>query len=209
MLLYRNVLHPEFFGIEGRRVIEHGDYEFEAWIFRGGHALRFQHEGVCLNEIVTDQLEHMPERGLVGSFPCAGERDHEQAFGDQLLYVTSIQTEVLSDHLYLGTHKEMLEHGREDGLMSMWIEDGGGGKPSLSLLDMQRFADQVHIQSYHLRSDCGLVLRTQTIFQVKDLKDAAAPGRKELHDPTAAQPTGQLIVRRSDTASKGRPSQPA
>ncbi len=206
MLLYRNVLHPEFFGIEGRRVIEHGDYEFEAWIFRGGHALRFQHQGVCLNEIVTDQMEHMPERGLVGTFPCAGERDHDQTFGDQLIYMTSIQTEVLTDHLYLGTHKEMLEHGRNlDGLMSMWIEDGGGGKPSLSLLDMQRFADQVHVQSYHLRSDCGLVLRTQTIFQVKDSKDAAPGAKKDRRDGKLEE----AAERRSNGATKGRPSQPA
>jgi hypothetical protein len=33
---------------------------------------------------------------------------------------------------------------------------------------MQRFADQVHIQSYHLRAGCSLVLRTQTIFQIKE-----------------------------------------
>ena len=61
----------------------------------------------------------------------------------------------------------MLEHGRGcDGLMSVWTDEPG--KPNLSLVDLQRFADQVHVQGYHLRSDCGLVLRTQTIFQVKD-----------------------------------------
>jgi hypothetical protein len=174
MLLYRNALHPEFFGIEGRRCIEHGDYEFEAWIFRGGHSLRFQHDGLCLTEIVTDQVEHLPERGLIATFPCAGEKDHDTTFGEQLVYMTSMQTETLSDHLYLGTYNEMLEHGRDfDGVMSMWIQDGST-KPNLSLIDTQRFADQVHVQSYHLRSDCGLVLRTQTIFQVKQESTVAA-----------------------------------
>lgn len=168
MLLYRNALHPEFFGIEGRRRIEHGEYEFEAWIFRGGHALRFQHDDQCLSEIVSDQVEALPERGLVSTFPCAGERDHDANFGERVAYTTSMQTEILSDHLYLGTYNEMLEHGRDlDGLMSMWT-DGSHGKPNLSLLDMQRYSEQVHVQSYHLRSDCGLVLRTQTIFQVKE-----------------------------------------
>lgn len=166
MLVYRNALHPEFFGIEGRRRIDGLRYEFEAWIFRGGHALRFQHDGLCLTEIVGDQVENLPERGLVATFPCAGEKDHDATFGEKLVYMTSMQTEVLTDHLYLGTYREMLEHGRcTDGLMSMWQDEGG--KPNLSLLDMQRFNDQVHVQSYHLRSDCGLVLRTQSIFQVK------------------------------------------
>ncbi len=168
MLLYRNALHPEFFGIEGRRRIEHGEYEFEAWIFRGGHALRFQHDGVCLAEIVTDQIETLPERGQVGVFPCAGERDHDATFGERVSYVTSMQTETLSDHLYLGTYNEMLEHGRQpDVLMSVW-KDNPAGKPNLSLVDMQRYHDQVHVQGYHLRADCGLVLRTQTIFLLKE-----------------------------------------
>ncbi len=99
MLLYRNALHPEFFGIEGRRCIEHGEYEFEAWIFRGGHALRFQHDGVCLTEIITDQMESLPERGLITTLPCAGDMDNEAIFGDLLSYLTSMQTEVLTDHL--------------------------------------------------------------------------------------------------------------
>ncbi len=168
MLLYRNALHPEFFGIEGRRRIEHGEYEFEAWIFRGGHALRFQHDGVCLTEIITDQSESLPERGLIATLPCAGEKDHDATFGDRLTYLTSIQTEILSDHLYLGTYKELIEHGQDaDSLISIWPDQSS--KPNLSLLDMQRFNDQVHVQGYHLRSDCGLVLRTQTIMQVKEV----------------------------------------
>lgn len=167
MLLYRNALHPEFFGIEGRRPIAHGEYEFEAWIFRGGHALRFQHEDTCLTEIITEQVDHLPERGLLSTFPCAGERDHDAKFGERVVYMTSMQTEVLTDHLYLGTYNEMIEHGRElNGLMSVWSDETR--RPNLSLLDMQRYNDQVHVQSYHLRSDCGLVLRTQSIFQVKD-----------------------------------------
>ena len=167
MVLYRNALHPEFFGIEGRRRIEHGEYDFEAWIFRGGHALRFEHDSQCMTEVISDQVDQLPERGQSGVFPCAGEKDHESTMGDNVVYVTSMQTEVLTDHLYLGTYNEMLEHGREsNGLMSVWTEESHS-KPNLSLVDMQRFAEEVHVQSYHLRSDCGLVLRTQTIFRIK------------------------------------------
>ena len=167
MLLYRNAVHPEFFGIEGRRRIEHGEYEFEAWIFRGGHALRFEHDGQCMTEIISDQADQLPARGQTGIFPCAGEKDHETTMGDNVVYMTSMQTEVLTDHLYLGTYNEMVEHGRDSGgLMSVWTEDSHS-KPNLSLLDIQRLAEEVQVQSYHLRSDCGLVLRTQTIFRLK------------------------------------------
>ena len=167
MLVYKNALHPEFFGIESRHRIEYGEYEFEAWIFRGGHALRFQHDETCIVEVVCEDAENLPDRGRATTLPCAGERDHEAKFGDHVIYMTSIQTEILTEHLYLGTYREMLEHGSEgQTLMSVWEDHTG--KPNMSLVDMQRFNDELHVQSYHLRSDCGLVLRTQSIFQVSD-----------------------------------------
>ena len=54
MLVYRHALHPEFFDIEGRQRIRHREYEFEAWIYKGGHAVRFEHNGLCVTEVVTD-----------------------------------------------------------------------------------------------------------------------------------------------------------
>lgn len=167
MHLFRNAIHPEFFPINGRRRIQHGDYEFELWIFRGGHVFRFEFDGVCATEVVTDQMERLPDRGLITTLPCAGEKDHDEEIGDHVIYMTSMQTETLSDHLYISTYNELLEHGRLcEGLSTMWTDELG--RSNLSMVDMQRFADQVHVQAYHCRSDCSLVLRTQSIFQVKE-----------------------------------------
>jgi len=167
LALYRGALHPEFFQIERRFCLQHGDYEFEAWICKGGHALRFEHNGMCLTEVVTEDVDSLPERGHVTTLPCAGEKDHEADFGERVAYVTSMQTETLSDHLYLGTYNELIEDARNnvDSIMTAWTDELK--KPNLSLLDFQRYGDEVHIQTYHLRSDCGMVLRSQTIFQVK------------------------------------------
>jgi hypothetical protein len=167
LAIFRGAIHPEFFQIERRCRIRHGEYEFEAWICRGGHALRFEHNGQCISEVVSEEIDSLPERGHVTTLPCAGEKDHEAEFGDRVMYVTSMQTETLSDHLYLSTYNELLEDGREnaDSIMSVWTDELG--KPNMSLLDTQRYGDEVHVQTYHLRSDCRLVLRSQTIFQVK------------------------------------------
>jgi len=166
LVLHRGALHPEFFQIEGRRQIRHGEYDFEAWVFRGGHSARFELDGICITETVSTSVGHLPERGHVTTFPCAGEKDHEEEFSERVVYMTSIQTETLSPHLYASTYNEMLEHGRSPGcLMTLWDEPQE--PKNLSVVDMQRFLDEVHVQSYHLRSDCGLVLRTQSIFQIK------------------------------------------
>lgn len=167
MLVYRAALHPEFFSIDGRKRVTNGEYDFEAWIARGSHAIRFEHNGICVTEVVTDDPEKMPDRGLVTTLPCAGEKDHEAEFADRIVHTTSMQTETLTDHLFLGTHAEMLEHGRCcDGLMSAWSNEPGKG--NLSVIDTQRYADEVFVQCYHLHGDCGLVLRTQSIFQIKN-----------------------------------------
>ncbi len=174
LLLFRKALHPEFFGIEGRRRVQHGEYETESWIFKGGHAVRFQLGGQTLCEVVYEHIDQIPDRGLVAALPCAGERDFEEKVAENLLYMTTMQTEQLSDHLYVGTYKELMQHARENNsLFTSWTDPCG--KQNLSVIDVQRFRSEVHIQGYHLRSDCGLVLRTQSMLQIVTPKVGATP----------------------------------
>lgn len=175
MLLYRRAVHPEFFGIEARRKMQHGDYEFEGWIFKGGHCLRFQYGSISFCEVVVDNPTTLPDRGLVATLPCAGEHDHEEKITENIEYTTTIQSESLSDHLYLGTYKEMLQHGRDsDSLMIAWTDPNG--KPNLSLIDMQRFRNELHVQGYHLRACSGLVLRMQSMVKLPE------PAAKQVPD---------------------------
>ena len=179
MLLYRNALHPEFFEIEARQTIRHGDYDFESWVFRGGHAARFEHAGRCIAEVVTDQVEGMPRRGLANSLPCAGERDHSENLAEDIGFMTSMQTETLSEHLYISTYNELIEHAdSQDAVITTWTD--ADGKQNLSMVDLQRYNTEVHVQGYHLRSDCGLVLRTQSIMQI---------GRCEQPEPVVSDET--------------------
>jgi hypothetical protein len=108
--------------------------------------------------------------------------------------MTTMQTETLSDHLYLGTYKEMLAHAREsDSLISIWTDESG--KPNLSVLDVQSTRTELHLQGYHLRSDCGLVLRTQSMFQIPT---APEPVRE-----VAKETTRKPAVRAVPPASRG------
>ena len=96
---------------------------------------------------------------------CAGERDHEQEFGDRVTLITSMQMELLPDHLFGDSYKELVDFATETQakLICFTGEDHHGA----SIIDMQRYNDQLHTQSYHLHSKYGLVLRTQSIFELK------------------------------------------
>lgn len=166
MVLYRRALHPELFRVKSRRTISQGDYQFEAWLMPGSHLMRFEYAGGCATELITDQEEGIPDRGVLAAIPCAGERDHEQAFGDMIRVVSTVQTESLPESLYAATYKELVAFGKESDAMVHTWQDEDGGKCA-SILDLQRYQTEVHAQSYHLLSQGGLVLRTQSIFEQK------------------------------------------
>jgi hypothetical protein len=164
VLLYNRALHPELFPLKGRRVVRHGAYEFETWVMEGAHLLRFEHTTVCACELLTAQEGKLPEAGLVTGFLAAGERDYEHRFGkDRVTYMHTVQTETLSENLYLATYDEMMDYARTaDTLLHKWEDESGR---CLSLIDMQRFNKEIHAQCYHLVATGGIVIRTQAIFE--------------------------------------------
>ncbi len=170
LMLYRRALHPELFELQGRRVDRHGDYEVEAWITHGsrgiGHMVRFQVFGKTLAEVCLDEGDHLPETGLVHALPCLGEKDFELENPEGPIgYVTTIQTETLTDNLYAATLREMQDFARETGSLA-YEGLGPDGVPTLSVLDTQKYKHEFHVQSYHLLGGSGTVLRTQSIFEI-------------------------------------------
>jgi hypothetical protein len=163
-ILYSRPLHPEHFTIHDHREIRFGPYQFEAWIMEGRHLCRFEISGACACEIVSETGDGLPETGIVESILCAGEREFEHRFArSDLNYMTSVQTEQLSSNLYLSTFEELDEFAREEeSLAYRWDDEIG---PCMSILDIQRLAKEIHVQSYHLIAREGLVLRTQSLFE--------------------------------------------
>lgn len=166
LMLYRRALHPELFALQGRRCHKHGDYEVETWIAPSGHVIRFQVDGQSLTEAVLEGGDHLPETGLVHALPCIGEKDYElEPFG-RFGYVTTVQSESLSDNLFMATYREMQDFASETGALAhVWQDDDGAA--CLSLLDIQKYKREFHVQTYHLIGTNGTVLRTQSIFEVR------------------------------------------
>ena len=103
---------------------------------------------------------------MIASLPCAGEREHECKAAEKVDYMTSVQTETLEPHLYRSTFLEMLEYaGSPDCIHHRWREAEG---ENLSVLELQRYNDELHMQTWHLRADTGLVLRSQSVFMIKN-----------------------------------------
>ncbi len=166
LLVHGRALHPELFDLQARRTFRQDLYEVESWIIPAGHVVRFGADGEWLTETVIENGDHLPENGLVYALPCIGEKEYEMTPEEGVVgYVTTVQTETLTDNLYLATYREMRDFAHETGsLKHEWQEIDG--TPCLSVLDAQRFKREYHVQSYHLLGTSGVVLRTQSIFEV-------------------------------------------
>ncbi len=163
LMVYRRPLHPELMDLQGRRICRHGDYEAECWLAPSGHVVRFQIGQEVITEVVIEKGDHLPEQGLVHALPCLGEKDFELD-DEGCGYVTTIQTESLTDNLYLATMREMRNFALEsDALFHQWKDNEG--VENLSVLDVQKFKREFHVQSYHMIGATSMVLRTQSIFE--------------------------------------------
>ncbi len=165
LMVYSRPLHPELFKLHARRTDRHGEYEVESWITQYGHVVRFNRGPQSVAEVMVDGGEHLPESGLVYALPCLGERDYEMPPTGKVSYVTTLQTEQLGDNLYNSTLREMEDFARETGAMQhAWTDIDGNA--CLSVLDTQKYRREFHLQAYHLLGSGGLVLRTQSIFEM-------------------------------------------
>ena len=165
-ILYTRALHPELFDLRSRRVHPSSWADFETWLMPGAHLLRFGRGNDCVTELLIDREGGLPESGVVSAFLCAGEHEFEHTFGPhKLTYMLSVQTESLSENLYASTMREMREHAAQNESEAFaWTTDAG---ENLSLIDVQVYHDQLHVQAYHLIAQGGFVLRSQSLFEQK------------------------------------------
>ena len=166
LMIYKRPLHPELFTFQARRVDRHGDYEVETWLVNGGHVVRFVLDGQSLVEAVLEGNEHLPESNLAHALPCLGEKEYEHEDEGPVAYFTTLQTESLTENLYLATYREMREFATEVGALQFEQETPAG--PNLYVLDVQKYRSEFHVQGYHLTASNGNVLRTQSVFEIRD-----------------------------------------
>ncbi len=165
LMLYKRPLHPELFRFHARRVDRHGDYEVETWLVDGGHVVRFIYNGRSLVEACLEGNDHLPESNLAHALPCLGEKEYEFDGDPNIGYFTTLQTESLTENLYLATYREMKEFASEVGALSYEFRTPTG--PALFVVDTQKYKKEFHIQGYHLTANNGNVLRTQSVFEIK------------------------------------------
>ena len=167
LLLYQRTLHPELFRILGTEKVVRRAYEADIWLIDGGHVVAFTAGKHTLAEVVITGADQHPDRGLLQTIPCRGEKYHEMtAPGGTIKYMISTQEEQLTQTLYDATKHEIANYASKRELMVAETQATGEVGASLSVLDIERRSHELLVQSFHLFDENQLVIKTQGIFEV-------------------------------------------
>ncbi len=166
MLLYQRTLHPELFKIFATEQVTRRAYEADIWLVEGGHVISFSAGKTTLAEVIVTGPNQLPDRGLMQSIPCRGEKYHETNVGSNVKYMISTQEEQLTQTLYDATKHEILSYAAKRELMYSDNPANGEVGGSLSVLDIERRSHELLVQSFHLSDDNQMVIKTQAIIEV-------------------------------------------
>lgn len=145
------------------REFKKSDYLLEAWLLPGRHVLQFEHRKVRICEILAEDSAFIDSLKPTAKLPCANERDFEHRV-DNVLYMTTAVTENLAENIFLANLEETLANLDAQSLVRKWEDPINGS--CTSVLEVQCEIDQVHIQSHHFIAYQGLIVQTQSIFEL-------------------------------------------
>lgn len=164
--LYERPLHPELFRINQVKRIEQRRYTAEIWIVGLSHVVTVQHGDRYVTELITDETDVLPKMGLATSFPFRGERDHAQAFGDDLRYILSSQVERMTPNLFPSSHRELIKYAQKRGLFVMFDEWENDGIVPFTFIDFEAREKEFHVHAFHAFPESTTLLKTQSIIEI-------------------------------------------
>ena len=164
--LYQRQLHPELFKIQASEQVSRRAYEADVWLVEGGHVINFVAGKTTVTEVITTIPLQLPDRGLIQTVPCRGEKYHETTIGSTVKYMISTQEEQLTQTLYDATRNEISAYAAKRELMTADLPPLGDNPGMLSVLDIERRSHELLVQSFHLSDDNCMVIKTQAIIEV-------------------------------------------
>ena len=166
-VLYRRALHPELFHIHQSQHLERPSYQADIWVMGLSHLVTVQSAGRCVTEATTDDVEVLPQNGLVTSFQFRGERDHLESFDDGMRYILSTQVERMNQNLFHASHRDLIRYASTRGILVTfedWIDRDN--LVPFTFVDYEARDRELHVQAFHAFPADYTLVKTQSIVEV-------------------------------------------
>ena len=166
-VLYHRPLHPELFCIHRNQHVSRPSYKADIWVMGLSHVCTVESAGRYVTEVTTDDVEVLPQNGLVTSFQFRGERDHLEDFDDGMTYILSTQVERMNQNLFHASHRDLVRYASSRGMLVRfedWTEEED--LPPFTFIDWEARDQELHVQSFHAFPADYTIVKTQSIFEV-------------------------------------------
>ncbi len=165
-MVYSRALHPELFEIHHDHRIVKEHYEVQMWITGLSHLIGFYREDAAVTEVIAGVDAMLPHRGKLMSLPFRGERDEQFDHADGIRYLTSFQTEQMSQRVYAKTHQDLLDQADQRGLFVPFPQWASNSVAPFTYVDYEAKPGQLHVFAYHAFPEERTLIRTQSIFEL-------------------------------------------
>lgn len=165
-LLYSRALHPELFEIYHQHRIVQPRFDAALWVTGCSHLIQFSAGPKTLTEVMAEDGDDLPERGLVAEFRFRGEKQHEFVQGQDVHYMMNFQVESMSDRLYAQTHQDLARSATKHGLLVPFPLWRANDLTPFTYIDYQTTPESLHVFAYHAFPEALTVVKTQSIFEL-------------------------------------------
>ena len=165
-VVYTRPLHPELFEIHHDHRINQPAFDAAIWVTGCTHVVRFSVADDTITEVMAQAEDELPERGLVVSFRCRGEKQHQFETEAHLRYMMNLQVETMSEKVYTATHQDLISAAETRGIYVPIPKWQTSALMPFCHVDYHTTAEGLHIFAYHAFPDELTIVKTQSIFEV-------------------------------------------
>ena len=166
-VVYTRPLHPELFEIHHDHRINQPGFDAAIWVTGCTHVVRFSVGDQTLTEVMAQAEDELPERGLVVSFRCRGEKQHQFQTDGGLRYMMNLQVETMSEKVYASTHQDLISAAETRGIYVPIPKWQTSALAPFCHVDYHTTPESMHIFAYHAFPDELTIVKTQSIFEVR------------------------------------------
>ncbi len=166
LFLYDRPLHPELFRHYADYRVRQGRYHADVWITGLSHVITVTMGHRSMSELLSDDNEVLPTRGVLTRFRMKGERDAERRTTDNWHYMVSSQIEIMSEPLYKSVHKDLIRHAARRGWYYAYDQWADGDLAPFTYIDHEARDREFHVHAFHAFPQERTLVKTQSIFEL-------------------------------------------
>jgi hypothetical protein len=163
--VFLRAVHPEFFTIRKRRVLESasGRYRAEVWLLEFGHVIMYLEGERAVAEVVAPRDLVLPKRGLVREMDLAGESEQRLEHHGEVFYQMTYLVDAAGAETYRREAEELLAGTRQTHLFAESSADLAGRAFAYAVPELRATSLLVH--TWHGFPAEATILKTQTLIE--------------------------------------------